>query len=138
MKLLGFNFDKVYAEKLSSKAENLSVNSKIDIPEIVQAKADFFNTPEEILGIKFVFGLEYAPDFAKIELSGSMLIALDPKIAKEVLKQWKDKKETPEDFRVFLFNIILKKSTLKALQLEEELNIPLHMQLPSLKKQEKS
>jgi len=39
---------------------------------------------------------------------------------------------------VFLFNIILKKSTLKALQIEEELNIPLHMQLPSLKKQEKS
>ena len=49
---------------------------------------------------------------------------------------WKDKK-MPDDFRNTLFNLILRKASLKALQLEEEMNLPIHMQLPTLKIGEK-
>jgi len=80
--------------------------------------------------------VDYSPGFAKGELEGKILIAVDPKIAKEILKQWK-KKKMPEDFRLLLFNVILKKSSLKALYLEEELNLPLHMPMPSFKKENK-
>jgi len=59
-------------------------------------------------------------------------MGLDPGKSKEVLKKWKDK-EIPEDFRLVLFNIILKKSSLRALQLEEEMNLPTHFPLPSIK-----
>jgi len=55
-------------------------------------------------------------------------------MAKEVLKGWKDK-ETTDDFRIFLFNIILRKSNIKALQLEDELALPPHIPLPSLNKE---
>ena len=47
-------------------------------------------------------------------------------------------KNLPEEFRLSVFNLILKKSSLKALQLEEELNIPLHIAMPFLKAQDKS
>ena len=135
MKLLGFNFDKIKAEKITSKVENIKINTKIDIVEIKEVKPDIFKIKEEVLGICFVYSLNYDPDFAKIEFKGNILLSVESKIAKQVLKEWEEKK-MPEDFRIVLFNIILRKSSLRALTLEEELNLPLHIQPPSIKKQE--
>ena len=133
MKLAGFNFSKISIEKLSDKMDELKINTNIDIPEIMPIKAGLFKTKEEFISIKFVYNVDYEPKVAKMRLQGNLLLALDPKLAKEVLKQWK-KKKIPEDFRISIFNVILKKSSLKALQLEDELNLPLHVPLPSVKK----
>jgi hypothetical protein len=56
---------------------------------------------------------------------------LEPKDVKSVLKDWKEKKVS-DDFKIKLFNQILNKCNLKALQLEDELNIPPHFRLPTL------
>ncbi len=134
MRLVGFNFVKINVEKFSDKIENLKINTNINILEINEVKSDFFKAKEEFISIKFSYDIIYDPNFAKIEFIGNVLFAVDPKIAKNILKQWKDKK-VPEDFKLPLFNIILRKSNLKALQLEDEVNLPLHISLPSLKKQ---
>lgn len=131
MKILGFNFTKFSAERFSNKIEGVKINTNIDISDIKEAKSDIFNTKENILGVKFTNTISYDPDFAKIELKGNTLISLDKKTSEEVLKKWK-KKEVPEKFKLDIFNLILKKSSVKALQLEEELNIPLHMPMPSI------
>ena len=136
MKLLGFNYNKISVEKMADKMKDLKINTKIDVSEIIEIKSDIIKTEEEILGVKFSYGVDYDPKMAKIELAGNIILGIDSKTAKEVLKQWKDKK-MPEDFRIILFNIILRKSNLKALQLEDEMNLPLHVQLPSIKSQEK-
>ncbi len=137
MKLLGFNFNKICAEKKPANPEKLkiNINTKIDISEITSGKADFFKLKEEILGVRFVYVIDYEPDLAKIELEGNMILAVDSKMAKEALKDWEDKKIS-EDLKIKLFNIILNKSSLKALQLEEELTLPAHMPFPSVKKQD--
>jgi len=134
MRFIGFNFNKINIEKFNDKIENLKINTKINVSEIKNIKSDFFKTKEEIIEVKFAYFINYDPDFAKIELTGSVILSIEPKIVKDILKQWKDKKMS-EDFRIMLFNIILRKSSLRALQLEDEMNLPLHMQLPSLKKQ---
>ena len=136
MKLLGFNFSKIHIEKLKDKVEGLKISNKIDVSEITEAKADMLKLKEEVLAVKFNFGLDYEPEMAKIDLEGNLILSLDSKRAKDVLKQWKDKK-MPEEFRLPLFNLILRKCSLKALQLEEEMNLPIHFQLPSLKVQNK-
>lgn len=136
MRIIGFNFNKINIEKLSDKIENLKINTNINIPKIEEVKSDFFKTKEELINIKFLYSITYDPDIAKIELAGNIFLGIEPKIAKEILKQWKDKK-MPEDFKITLFNIILRKSNIKALQLEDEMNLPLHISLPSLKKQKK-
>ena len=43
-----------------------------------------------------------------------------------------------EEFRILLFNIILRKANIKALELEEQMNLTLHIPLPTLKKQKKN
>ena len=109
MKILGINFTKLNAEKSSIDPKGVKIGTHIDLSEIREVKSDFFSSKERILGIKF----------------------------NKVLEGWKEK-NLPDDFRLSIFNLILKKSSLKALQLEEELNIPLHIAMPFLKPQDAS
>ncbi|MBU0958867.1 MAG: hypothetical protein KKB31_02865, partial [Nanoarchaeota archaeon] len=117
----------------SFNLEGLKINTKIDVSEIKEAKADIFKFKEEVLSIKFIFELDYSPNIANIELKGNILLSVDSSTHKEVLKQWKNKEMT-EDFRLSLFNLILRKSSLKAMSLEEDLNLPFHLPFPSLGK----
>ena len=133
MRVVGFNFTKISIEKLKESVEGLKTNTEIEVPEIKEIKSDIWKTKEDIIEAKFEYKVKYEPGFADINLSGRILIAADPKIVKDILKQWK-KKKISEDFRIFLFNIILRKSALKALYLEDELNLPLHMPMPSFKR----
>lgn len=132
MKVIGFNFEKLSAEKLKERTENLKISTNIDISDIKEIKTDILKTKEELLSAKFSYTIKYEPGFANVELKGAALLALEEKQAKEVLKEWK-KKQMPEGFRESLFNIILKRATLKALHLEEETNLPLHIPFPSIK-----
>jgi hypothetical protein len=131
MRLVGFSFTKINAEKTSENYKNIKINTGIDISDIREVKSDLFKTKEELVGITFEHTITYDPGFAKLNFMGNVLMGLDSEKAKEVFKKWKDK-EIPEDFRMVLFNIILKKSSLKALELEEDLNLPTHFPLPSV------
>ena len=132
MKVLGFNFDKLNAEKIKARPENLKISTNIDITEIKDLKNEVLKTKEDIIQVGFSYTIKYDPGFAEINLKGNILLSLDEKLARDVLKEWK-KKKMPEGFKVSLFNIILRKATVKALELEDELNLPLHMPLPTLR-----
>lgn len=133
MRVIGFNFTKISIEKLKERVENIKINTDISVSEIRQPKSNFLKTKEEPIEAEFSYNVNYDPGFVKIGFSGIVTLAVEPKMAKEVLKQWK-KKKMPDEFKFLLFNMILRKSTLKALNLEDELNLPLHLPLPSIKK----
>lgn len=133
---MGFNFTKINIEKFLDKVENLKVTTNINIEDLKEIKVAPFKIKEDIIVVKFAYSIYYEPKFAKIEMEGNVVLGIEPKLTREVLKQWKDKK-TPEEFRIVLFNAILRKTNLKAIQLEDEMNLPLHMPMPSLKPQEK-
>lgn len=132
MKLVGFNFKKISAEKLGERPKELKINTNIDISEIKNVKSDILKTKEEILAVGFSYTIDYSPSFAALNFEGNLLVALEPKISRDLLKQWK-KKKIPEELRIPIFNIILMKSNIRALELEEEMNLPLHIPLPTLR-----
>jgi len=132
MKFVGFTFTKLNAEKSGKPISKLSINNNVNILQISQSKEGFLKTKEPLLKFDFNYGIEYKPDVAKINLEGSVLALVDSKIAKAVLKEWKDKK-VHEEIRDLLFNFILKKATLKALELEDALSLPAHLPLPSIR-----
>ena len=136
MKILGFNFTKISAEKYKDAAiKDLKIENSIDISDISEVKQDVLKADDEFLAIKFKYTVTYNPEVAKIELLGNILASVDSKMAKEVVKKWKAK-ETPEEFRIPLFNTIFRKSGIKALGLEDEMNRPFHIQMPSLRRKE--
>lgn len=134
MRLVGFDFKKISIERLKDQADNLKFNTKIDVSAIDTIKSDIFRSKEELLKVDFIYSVLYEPEFAKIELTGNIILAVEPRVAREVLRGWKDK-QTSEEFRIFMFNIILRKANIKALQLEDELGLPLHIPLPTLSKE---
>ena len=137
MRVLGFNFDKISIERFKDKTEKLNIKTNIDISDIRKLDSDILKTKDELVQVKFSYKVVYEPDFANVDLKGTAILSLDNKQAKDLMKDWK-KKQMPEQFRTFLFNVIMRKSSLKSLHLEEELNLPLHLPLPTLKPQKEN
>ncbi|HTY44163.1 MAG TPA: hypothetical protein VMC80_02885 [Patescibacteria group bacterium] len=134
MNVVNFSFRKISIEKFKDNFDKINAKTNIDISDISSLKQDLFKTKEEFLGVKFNFSLIYEPDVARIDLSGDIILTLDSKLVKDVLKEWKDKK-MPDDFRIEVFNIILRKAHLKSLELEDEMNLPAHVSFPIIKKE---
>ena len=135
MKVVGFSFSKISIEKLKNNKGQIKIGTEIDVSNINPLKTDIFKGKDELIEAEFLYRVNYNPDIAKVELKGIIVFSLEPKLARQILKEWKSKK-MPEDFRIFLFNVVMKKSTLKALELEDEMNLPLHIPIPSFKKSE--
>jgi hypothetical protein len=128
-RLLGFNFLKILAERRPDfKGELPNIESNIDIKSIEQQKTDLLK--EETLKLEFNFVLNYK-DLGKIEMNGNLIVMFSLKISKQILEDWKEKR-LPENIRLPILNLILQRSSLKALQLEEEIGLPLHVRLPTL------
>ena len=108
MKVIGFNFTKLSAERLKETVEDIKINTELDFPEIKETKSPFLKIKEELLEAKFEYKVNYEPGLAKVVIQGKVLFSVDEKTANEVLKQWK-KKNLPEDFRILLVNVVMRK-----------------------------
>lgn len=135
MKFIGFNFKKINVEKLSDSFKNLKINTNLDISDIEKISSDVLKTKEEIIEVKFKYLIDYEPKIAKVDFEGVVLITVEPKIAKDILKKW-ESKEILEEVKIPLFNFIIRKASIKALQFEDDMNLPSHIPFPSLRKQE--
>ena len=136
MRLAGFTFKKISIEKLSDTFKGVKINSKINISNIEVLKTEAIQEKEGVIEINFTYHVDYNPDIAKIEIGGRVLLVAEQEKIKEIEESWKNKKMS-EEFRIALFNIILRKANIKALELEEEIGLPLHIPLPTLKRQKK-
>ena len=137
MQVIGFNFEKISAERKEQEKkpeEKIEINSNISVKDITQEKIGIVKD-KPVLKITFEFLVNYKPNVADIILRGNILTLVEKDEAKSITKKWKDKKIS-DDVRIPLFNIILTRCNLKALDLEEQLNLPTHIPLPRIKPQQ--
>jgi len=142
MQIIGFNFTKISAsrEKLLNKP---AVNASVDFVNIEKEKMDMIKD-KETLKLDFKFEISYKNEGkkekdsndAQILFEGNILILSSDEEAKDIFKLWK-KKELPPKFRVFFFNLIFKKCSARALSLQDELNLPSHINIPQISLQKK-
>ena len=135
MKFIGFSFTGVNISKNSEVKPGLKMQTTVDIDSVKSTKADIIKPNEDLLEVSFAYKVKYEPGIAEVGLKGMILVSLAPKDAKDIMKKWK-KKELPNDFRIPIINVVMRKAGLKALSLEDEMNLPLHLPLPSLKNPE--
>jgi len=128
IKILGINFVKINAKKDPNYHEKITMKPNIDLISIEKEKIELIK--QEALRISFNFEVNYEK-LGNISLEGVLLLSVDAKTLKEAITQWKDKK-LPEDLKLLILNIILQKSSLRALKIEEEMGLPFHMQMPRL------
>lgn len=133
MKIIGFAFKKISAEKSESVPKDIKINHNIELKDIVKDKIENLN--QEVLRIEFNFVVKYDPKFGEISIQGYVLLALDAEKSKEVLKKWKSKKVS-DDIKIPLFNFIMTKCNIKAINLEDDVGLPLHVPMPRLSNQQ--
>jgi len=135
MQVLGFTFTKISAEKYSSEfpkdPKDRKITTNINFTNIEKESFSLLN--EETAKITFNFSILYEPKHAEIQFQGTIMLRMEKEDLKKVIKEWKNKKILPE-LQYPLFNLVLNKCTVRALHLEEELNLPIHMPLPRLSK----
>lgn len=138
MKIIGFNFTKVLAERPAEFSRGTEISTNVEFKDIKKEQTDLARDATEAIKVLFDFKVDYVnkdtkePKGAEVVLSGFMILLASNDEAKTILKDWETKKLSAA-FQVPIFNFILNKCSVHALQLEEELNLPLHIPMPKLK-----
>ena len=126
--LLGFNFTKISAQRYPDFKGKLEVKPKINIASIEKHELNLIK--QDAVKVKFSFGINYK-DLADIDLDGEVILKTDASTQKEILSGWKDKKLDSEVQSIIL-NLIMQKASIRAIELEEEMNLPIHIKIPRL------
>lgn len=136
LKFVGFNFKKISIEKKKDVSKEIKINTNVEINEVKEQNSDLFKEGN-LFYFEYEFKVNYEPEYANILFTGGILALIkDEKFIKEIKEQWKAKK-IPEDLRIILMNSIFSKCNLRALQLEEDLNLPPHLPMPKVSQNKK-
>jgi hypothetical protein len=126
IKILGLRYNKINVSR------NPNFNGKINLKQnvkinLIEKLKDF---KEEGLKVEYTFEVSYG-ELGQVLIEGVLFVSTDLKTQKNILKNFEDKKiNNPEN--IALMNIIVKKTSIKAIELENELSLPIHIKLPSL------
>lgn len=133
MRIVGFNFTKISAEKFETTAKTKpKISMGIDVSSLDKQKISAIN--QDVFKTEFTFNIKYEK-LANFDIKGFVFFTTDPKMVKDIQKKWKDKK-IPDAIRIPLFNFILTKCNLRVLSFEEEFNLPTHIPFPRIEKQQ--
>ncbi len=132
MKIIGFNINEISAKRNKSTKEQVQLKTGINIDEI--SEEDINITNQKGLKLSFTFKIEYSPEVAEILIKGYVLLLDDKNDSKKILKDWKNK-IFDHPIKLSLLNFIMSKCNLKAISLEDEIGVPIHIPLPKLKPQ---
>lgn len=128
IQLIGFNFTKISGERYSDFKENLKINPNINISSI--DKHDLNLIKQDAIKVVFSFSVKYE-DLADIALEGNILLRVDTKTQKDLINGW-TKKNLDKDLQTIIVNLIMQKASIRAIELEEEMNLPIHIKIPKL------
>lgn len=128
MAIVGFNLSKVLVERKDVFSGKISIKSGANITNIRKENISLMKD-KETLRVDFDFHIFYDPQFARVEFKGFVLVVEEPKNIKNILNDWRTKKVSPA-LQQDVFNLVLRKCNVRALSLEEELNLPTHFPFP--------
>lgn len=150
MQVIGFNFTKILAEHFPKFEGKSQIKTNIEFLDLEEEKILLLKDGEAVK-VTFQYSIDHVeakPKDAKddkkkdksektnkkgeIVIEGNIVLSATKDEMKEVQKSWK-KKELPPAFKIPLFNLILRKCSSKALDLEDQVNLPLHLPFPQLK-----
>ena len=134
MRIIGFNLTKISIERKEKVEGQLKIDQNIDILDVTKEKIQIAKD-EEALKITFKFTINYSDETAKLEFLGSVLTLPDKEELKTIMDSWKDKK-LPDQARMGLFNFIMNKCNIKALNLEDDMALPYHIPMPRINPQQ--
>src|SRR3989344_6165730 len=132
MPIIGFNFDKILGERTAKDIAKVSIDHKVRIKDVKQ-EALPVKKADETLKFTFEYKIEYLTNVGNILLEGHLFYVDEPKKIKEIFNNWKKDKKIEQALMQPIMNTILVKCGIKALSLSQDINLPPHIPLPTVK-----
>jgi hypothetical protein len=124
LKLINSRFTKLNANRNPDFSGEISIKTSVKINNLEVIK----NT--DSLKINYSFEVNYG-ELGQIFIEGILFISSDQETVKKIQTSWKDKK-IEDPLYISITNAIMQKASIKALELEEELSLPIHFKLPKI------
>jgi len=137
MQIIGFTLTKILIERKNDIKGKFKVNSKIDIKEVKEEKVSVVEN-KDVAKVEFEYSIIYDPNLADISFRGFVLLMGDSKEIKDFISEWKKRKIILSDLKLRIFNTIFHKCNVKAIELEEDFNLPTHIRLPFIRPEQEN
>ena len=132
MPIVGFNFTKIFVEKKEkldpTKDQITNAVNLLDMKEENMS----FSEGKGLLQMSFQFEVLYGKA-EKMSLEGVLLFMDSPDKAKELLESWNVDRKLDSALSTEIFNTILFKCNIKALQLADDVGLPAHFRIPLIR-----
>ncbi|MEK6842455.1 MAG: hypothetical protein AABX84_01455 [Nanoarchaeota archaeon] len=130
MKYVGFKLSKVEAERFEGNPSgNINVNSNFNLGK---SKKEDLKDKRTVFGFDFTYMIKYE-EFATLSFKGVVFIELEQE-DRNLIKQLESSETIKDnDLRKFILDIVLAKTHVESLHLEERLGLPFHIQSPRVK-----
>ena len=132
MRYAGLRLQKIEGEKFEEPSGgNISVNSNFNLGKVKKESDLTKDSDKPVFSFEFTYTVKYE-EFAKISFKGLIYIEIeDKKMIKELEEE--DAKVADDDLRKLILDVVLARTHVESLHLEEKLNLPFHIQSPKVK-----
>ena len=135
MPIVGFNFERILAEKKSPVNKELRIKPNVLIKEVKIEEVNLGGEKKQkLLKISFEYKADYQPKIGNIEISGHILYTGQQKEMEKIVEKWKKEKKMNDDTLLQFINTVLIRCNIKALSLSQEVNLPPQLRLPTINK----
>lgn len=139
MPIVGFNFDKLSVERKAPLQKGMKASHNITIEDV---KEELLNLGEKNKksGLKFSFEyvVDYQPKIGEVLIKGHIFYLENEKKVKEIVSKWKKERKMDADLTANLINTAIIKSTIKALNMAQDLNLPPHLPIPTVSRRQET
>ncbi|MEK6760913.1 MAG: hypothetical protein AABX93_03240 [Nanoarchaeota archaeon] len=132
MKYAGIRFQKIEAEKFEeAKSGNINVNSNFNLGKVKKEEDLTKDSDKPVFSFEFTYSIKYE-EFAEISFKGTVYIEIhDKKMIKAFEEE--DSRVADNDLRKLILDVVLARTHVESLHLEEKLGLPFHIQSPKVK-----
>tara|TARA_Y100000310_G_C20661844_1_gene805229 strand:- start:1406 stop:1900 length:495 start_codon:yes stop_codon:yes gene_type:complete len=128
MRLISSSFSKISVDKKKEITRGVSLSTDMKVLNIKKEKSPLFKD-EDLLEFEFKFTIDYTPDFATLIFEGKLILLMDKSeeiSLNQIIEDWKEKK-LDNTLKIHLLQMVFSRCSLKAMQLEEFVNLPTHI-----------
>ena len=129
MPVLGMNFNEINGKKEDKRPnQEVKVNSTPVITEVREIEVS--NIKKKVLAIDFDFISKYEPDYAKINIKGSLMYLTENN--KKAIDEFKKNNKLPDNMSLEVLNYLFRHCLLKSAVLADDLQLPPPMPMPRI------
>ena len=128
MPIVGFGYEKISVERKET-TKQVEITNNVNFTSLKETKMKIGNEEKPAVKANFDYSVDYQ-EAGKLQMIGYVVFYDTEAKVKEYLDLWKKQQKLATEFGAHLYNFIIAKASIRALQLEEDLSLPLHITLP--------